>query len=159
MFCFFFISACEKTTLNKPFTPAETNEPILPRSDCNQCPGDDECCCTVTLENNDNYAYLNLCGTSDGIGLCSGSDECGSTFSGGFQQIDLSYPSHRGQVFCMGESSPFWIYNYHSTDVANFQLTCQNDHTAPQILHVQMQPGDKLYLETNASCEITTCVP
>lgn len=155
-FCSILFMSCDKTELQKGFTEPFQIEPFTYRSDCEECPDENECCCGVELEFFDSHADIDVCGTSNGMGLCFGSDDCGSTFSGGYLDLELDTDESR-KLFCMNKNSPFWIHNYHATDPAYIVITCQGDLISPQFVHIQLDPGETLYYETNGSCTIIPC--
>lgn len=161
MYCVGFmatINSCEKADIQKSPTVVEDQSPIVFRSDCEECPGQDECCCGIELDQGDDEAHIRLCGTSDGPDACSGTSICGLISpSGGGYQFDLFDDSNPREGFCMLEGYPFWIYNYSTTDDAYVKITCQGDQANPQIIHIHLGPGERFYYETDPSCELTLC--
>jgi len=156
LFLILVSSGCEKAEIQKSL-PNDIGM-ITPRiDDCEECPNEDDCCCFVELYNNDDDAYLRFCGTTDGPDACLGSFICGSAFSGGGQDIVLLDPTNPRQPFCMAEGAPFRILNYHSTDVAYINITCQGKLINPQIIPLELDPGEYFFYETNSSCYLSLC--
>ena len=153
MTCLFYIS-CEKTGLQT--TSNNDNKPIQTRGDCDECPGVDECCCAVWLDDDYNAADLRFCGTSDGASACSGVSYCGTAFSGGGQQLNLSDPNERKKTFCMNQGSPFYVVNY-SSSPTGIIISCQDGFANPDTVHRKIQGLDTFYFETNALCELAPC--
>lgn len=130
---------------------------LTTRGDCDECPGDEECCCAVWGQPGFPDAMLQFCGTSNGLSACSGAatGNCPS-FSGGglFRTLDGDNPR---QTFCVGENSPFYVRNLSGTTTARIIITCQADMTPPDTMWLQIAPGAYRYIETNNTCEISLC--
>jgi len=162
MFCFFYISACEKTTLQSTGNDVTDKDVISNRTvdDCEDCPNEDDCCCSAELQNpSGSSVTLRFCGTSDGASACSGSPvgPCPS-FSGGGQQFTLSTGAGNfRKAFCMVPGNTFWIFNASSTLNADIYLSCQNDLIGPQILTLSIPPLTAWTYTTDSGCELTLC--
>ena len=152
----FYLQACEDSIFNKSRRVNEEPSSIFYRSDCQECPDDDECCCYVELNGSDE-AFLQFCGTSDGGGSCSGDPVCGllSPTNGG-QTINLDNFNPR-QKFCMLQGYPFWITNSSTTDDVDIIISCQGDLTNPQEIMIHLDPLETVYIETNGSCQVGEC--
>lgn len=160
LICYLFIlgiTSCERTDLQKS-SPNDSGK-IIPRAeDCEDCPNVSDCCCAVWLEDPDQNAFLQLCGTTDGPNSCSGSPICGILSpSGGGQTINLDDVNIPRANFCMLPGYPFWIYNYHGSDVSNIIISCQAGLTNPDTLHLHIPAGNRFYFETNGSCVLDPC--
>jgi len=148
--------SCEKADLHRSDPIANQIDQIVPRSDCEYCPDEDECCCAVWLYH-DHDAQLEMCGTSDVTGSCSGSAICTiGSFSGGWQSFTLDdvTPTH---PFCMVQGRAFWIQNTHPTDAVDNKISCQGDIVNPQILTIHLNHGDIFYYSIGGSCQILPC--
>lgn len=153
---FFYIS-CEKSGYTNEMELTD-NQRISNRTveECEDCPNAGDCCCAIESQNPDDFITLQLCGTSDGAGACSGSAACGSSFIGGGQQITLQMGDYR-KLFCMGQGNAFWIKNLSMTTPASIYLTCQHDLTAPQILSITIPANSTYYYETVNACVLSGC--
>ena len=142
----FLLLACEKTHSFKAVNLTDGFTEIIYRSSCEECPGVDECCCGVWVQNAlSGYASVSLCGTSDGADGCSGSavGSC-SSFSGGGQSFVLNPPFTPGKRrFCMNEGDAFWIANTHPSLSMDIYLTCQDDITNAQVLQITIPAGQR----------------
>ena len=153
---FAFIS-CEKSDLSKSDTVNPSEEPILPRGDCEDCPDEDECCCFIMLDEPDENASIYICGVSDGTPSCLGSNICGTYVAGDFKSALLT-PMAPRMEFCIDENTPFYLYNYSGSDVANVIISCQRGLLNPQLVPVQLDPDESFYYETTGSCAIEPCL-
>ncbi len=136
---------------------ANDNTPLTTRGDCDDCPGDDECCCAVWLQPGATSATLQFCGTSNGLSACLGAatGNCPSFTGGGlFRDLDTDEPR---KTFCVGENSPFYVRNLSATLTANIIITCQSDQTAPDTMWLQIAPSGFVYIETSNACVVTPC--
>ena len=156
----FVISSCEKAEIQKSSTKQELIQIIEFRSSCEQCPGMDECCCGVWVQQTiGGTASIHLCGTSDGSGLCSDNDppgDCPAISGGGIGPFTLTGPSTGKRRFCMNEGDAFWIANTGSTTM-DIYLSCQDDITNGQVLTISIPAGQRWYYEVNNACELTLC--
>jgi hypothetical protein len=158
----FFLPSCEKNEFRKTYVSGTNEFPILPRGDCDDCPDEDECCCTISLDNGDNFASLGLCGTSDGnvVTSCPSLPCVASQYALKDHSFTLSTPFNFKYDFCAFENSEFFIRNVHPTDVANVNITCQRGQSTPQNISLQLQAnGGRAYITTNGSCEVNECQP
>jgi len=99
MTALFALQSCEKSPIQKSSLPEDLVQLIEYRSSCEECPGIDECCCGVWVQNvMTGFAKIGLCGTSDGTDSCSGEEvgECPS-FSGGGQFLNYKLPPQEGE--------------------------------------------------------------
>lgn len=155
-----FIVACEKAEIHNNEEASSLMQIVEFRSSCQECPGTDECCCGVWVQNAlSGYAKISLCGTSDGTDGCSGDaiGDC-SSFSGGGQSFELAPPTIPGKRrFCMNEGDTFWIANTHPTLSMDIYLTCQDDITNAQVLQITIPAGQRWYYEVDNACELTLC--
>jgi hypothetical protein len=145
-------AACDKATLQS------DSQSLQSRGDCDECPALNECCCGVWLQPFEQTADLIFCGTSNGLDNCSG-DAVGNceSFSGGGQQIQLHYINNPKDPFCMIQGEAFWVYNNEPSGVVNIIITCQNNLTTPDTIHLQIPAGQRRYVGTNNSCEVGLC--
>ena len=126
------------------------------RGDCDLCPGDDECCCSVWLQPTGGTITLEFCGTSSGIACIGGSSgNCPSISGGGITRLLM--PSDPRKFFCMDEEAPFVIYNPSSTDTAKIIISCQIDRTPPDTMWLIILPLGLKYIQTNSNCEVDPC--
>jgi hypothetical protein len=143
------LTACEKTGL-------QTDQSIQNRGNCQACPEDDECCCSVRLQATDPDANLLICGSTSGTSTCFKS---GPTGCGNFVGITYSFTLSGTQVqeFCALISGPFWIKNVDALDVASIIITCQNGQASPQVIQLTLNPGDERFFENDGDCAIGPC--
>jgi hypothetical protein len=144
---------CEKASLQNEKT---TETSLNYRGNCDECPEDDECCCSVRLQATDNNANLVICGSTSGTSTCFKS---GTTGCSGFVGITYSFTLTGSQVqkFCALISGPFWIKNVDGSDPASIIITCQDGDISPQVIQITLNPGDERYFENNGDCEIGPC--
>lgn len=153
-----FLASCTQesdTQINAQKT--NDNIPITTRGDCDECPGDDECCCAVWLQPGAPDVSLQFCGTTNGLSACSGAatGSCPSFTGGGlFRTLDSGNPR---KTFCVGESSPFYVRNLSGTTTANIIITCQADMTPPDTMWLQIPPNEYIYVGTDDACELSSC--
>jgi hypothetical protein len=149
----FLFNGCEKATLQNEQTLQTT---LLSRGNCNECPEDDECCCSVRLQATDNNANLLICGSTSGTSTCFKS---GTTGCNGFSGISYSFTLTGSQVqkFCALISGPFWIKNVDISDPASIIITCQDGEFSPQVIQITLNAGDERYFENSGDCEIGPC--
>lgn len=150
----FFLHSCEQSEI-KSFGPID-QDPISYRGPCDLCQGIDECCCYIEL-GNDNSASLQICGASQPGGTaCTGSSACGSSPSGGGFSFTLTTGNPRFPL-CMLEGNPLWIQNVSLSDKADIYFTCLSGTPTPQLVHIQLNPGQRAYFETDNICIISGC--
>ncbi len=127
------------------------------RSDCDLCPEDEECCCGAWLQPGSSGAFLQICGTTNGMSACMGAatGNCPS-FSGGGLIIELTLTEPR-QPFCVGENSPFYIRNLSGTSTALIIITCQADLISSDTMWLQIPPNEFRYIGTNNACAMGPC--
>ena len=159
MLSLFLIIACNKTDLQKSSGAITDDRPIITRGDCDDCPGEDECCCSLALDNGTSSASLFICGIVGGSTTCqSFVADCFSTsFVNGADNISLSSPGSTRYDFCMKENSIFYVRNFNTTTAANLTLTCQRGLTSPQIVQFQIPASGRKYYETDSGCELSEC--
>lgn len=154
-------SSCEKNEVKNTEEAAGYIQLIEFRSSCIECPGVDECCCGVWVQQTiGGTASIHLCGTSDGSGLCSDNDppgDCPAISGGGQGPFDLVGPDTGKRRFCMNEGDTFWIANTHPTETMHIYLSCQDDITNGQVLTISIPAGQRWYYEVNNACELTLC--
>ena len=154
----FMIFSCDRTSdqHNQMLKPND-DVALVTRGDCDECPGDEECCCAVWLQPGAPDVSLQFCGTTNGLSACAGAatGSCPS-FSGGglFRTLDSGNPR---KTFCVGESSPFYVRNLSGTTSANIIITCQADITPPDTMWLQIPPNGYKFVSTDDTCELSSC--
>jgi hypothetical protein len=150
--------SCEKAEIHKTSTISDGQSQIEPRSDCEECPGMDECCCAIWLDEDQENADIYLCGTSDVSESCSLTPTClSTTFSGVGDEFNLDEVGNPRQVFCMYEIGGFVIHNLSPTETVDIVITCQNGLRGPQEVHLTLDPLERFHYKTNGSCELVPC--
>lgn len=153
------ISACERAEIQSALVTKLIDIVIETRSDCQECPDLNECCCGVYLQNPETEdADITLCGTSDGPDLCSGATfgDCEVNSGGGHTfMLDEFNDKER---FCMLQGSSFWIRNNSTTTSANIYISCQEDITNPQILQVTIPANSRNFYDVSGSCTLMLCI-
>lgn len=152
--CTVLLPSCQKQELEVKQSPI-SNDPVTTRAECDPCDNLNDCCCFVQL-NNDNVATIHICGTTDGVGACSGSagPNCIGAMSGGGQNITLNSFNQK-QIFCMDASSAIRIINTSGSDNAGIKVGCNTISVQP--IQYTITPQDSVKANTNASCVLSDC--
>jgi len=156
----FLLLACEMSDLKKSTQVTESEEQILPRGDCDDCPDLDQCCCYVEIDpnDNDNSAEIEICGI-DIAGNCTGSaGSCLSTsFNQGYDSGTLTSPSNPRIEFCIELGTAFFIRNTHGTDDASVKVSCQRGLANPDIISFTLEPGERNIQKAGTGCILGDC--
>jgi hypothetical protein len=86
-----------------------------------------------------------------------GDATCGMEFMSGGHTISLTSALNPRHSFCEEFTSPFWVENTSTTTVANINISCTAGSGTPQIITLTLDPLDKVYIQTDNSCEIEVC--
>jgi hypothetical protein len=153
MVCLFAFLSCQKTDSVRNVLIDE-NVKVTPRQDCSNC----DCSCFVELKSG-SAASLALCGTCEGpTANCMGDDTCDlGPFSSGGHTISLTSALNPRHSFCEEFTSPFWVENTSTTDVAHITISCTANSGIPQTITLTLQPTQRVYIQTDNSCEIEEC--
>jgi hypothetical protein len=150
-----YLTSCEKAEIQK---SSIVTQSIETRGDCDECPDNDQCCCFITLQPNEDYAEFIICASSSGVGTCFGqaSGSC-DAFSGTSYAITLTDPGTPKVDFCSLVSGPFVIINTSGTLPANVIISCQNYLTNPDTVWVQLPVSGRKFIQSNGDCELGPC--
>lgn len=123
---------------------------------CEDCPNETDCCCSVELSDpSTGSASLRFCGTTDGVGSCTGSTTGCPSFSGGGQSISLSTGiGNYRKLFCMAPGSALWVQNIGSA--TSVKISCQHGMTNPQIITLNLNPSDLVNFSLT-DCMLIAC--
>ena len=159
MLSIFLYTSCEKPSLQPTGDEIKLSKLISERwtEMCEDC--DEGCCCGVELRLTTQSAYLTICGSIDGTGLCSYSSvpsPCTSTVSGNSQSTVLNSGNTK-DGFCLVLGNSFSITNTHGTDPANIYVTCIYDQVNSQRLTLSIPAGETWFFDSNGDCQVARC--
>lgn len=102
------MTSCDNSEIKSSVSSGDI--PILPRGNCQDCPEDDECCCSVELDNAQSADVL-ICGLLNGSSCLGTHIGCGIV---PFNNLGLTFnltTISPIEDFCMEEGAGFYILN------------------------------------------------
>ncbi len=153
--CLAILSALLGISCEEPSMKTTDSKVTMRDDDCEDC---QECCCAISLDG-DTEATLQLCGTTDGAGACTGSPpNCNfANPYGGGQFAALTSSLNPWQIFCMAEETVLGIVNLSSTDDANVTVTCQYKLGNPQTIQITIPASEARYVDVDGDCAVAVC--
>lgn len=151
---------CENTDLNKPV--ANDNEKITKRyvDNCEDCLFIADCCCSLSLVDDQESIAIEMCGTADGDqSTCNADDvpiSC-EDVNGKGQSIQTMSSILPRLLFCMQEFHGFMIKGNPTSGTVDLVLTCQYGQLAPQSINVQFTAAGAKYFEITDNCVVSAC--